>query len=291
MTFRSRFLLSAFMMGILLAATARPAAAQGLLWHLPETENFSVMYYGKFTQQDISKGNTGVAPPPIVWDREIIISSLSRAKGFYGGKEVDCRWIEISIRTGVFDEDIDTGPAGKRVYKILVPESKIIGKTTDADKIFVSMIPIALDKDGKTQGAKKIGTTSPKRMTAPVLHVYPILSLLTHYHDLKPTGSDNPINVDKPKQQISPDAYKKYTAFRSVESPSSRSENTASLYFSDLVPTKIAKWEVSVVHKSKNSSQGKDEFKPTWKFSTSMTVREITIGNVPAQIPDPKDLK
>ncbi|GAB4134823.1 MAG: hypothetical protein Tsb009_00310 [Planctomycetaceae bacterium] len=283
-----RVLLSFVVTGFLLTFSARPASAQGLLWKLPEQETFSVLYYGTFTQKDISQGNTGAAPEPIVWHREIIVKSLKKAQGYYDGVQVNCRWIEISVRTGKFDEDIDTGPAGKRVYKVLVPESKVVGKTKDDDTIFVSMLPIARDKDGKVMGVKKIGNTSPKRMTAPVLHIYPILSLLHHYRTLTPAPAENAITVAG--RQVSPDAYQKFTATRIIESPSRRTENTATLYFTDLVPTRLAKWEVKVVHKTKNSSQSRAQFRPTLEFSSSMTARTITQNNVQSQLPEPSEL-
>lgn len=278
-----------FLCGLLLAGNPRPAAAQGLLWHLPtEQENFTVLYYGTFTQKDISGGNQGVAAEPIVWHREIIIKSLKKENGYYNKKQVPCRWVELSVRTGKFDEDIDTGPAGKRVYKILVPESKVVGSTQDADTIFVSMIPIAKDKDGKVMGVKKIGNANPVRMKNAALHVYPILSLLHHYRSRSEVSGDTAITVAG--QQVGAGGYKKYTAARQIESRSRRTTNKATMYFSNNVPTRLAKWEVTVTHATKNSSQPRTAFMPTFEFTESMTARTINQGNAESQLPNPDEL-
>lgn len=275
--------------GLILAATPRPAAAQGLLWKLPkDQENFSVLYYGTFTQKDISTGNAGVAAEPIVWHREIIVKSLKREDGYYQGKKVPCRWVEFSVRTGKFDEEIDTGPAGKRVYKILVPESTIVGETKDPDTIFVSMIPVATDMNGKIMGVKKIGNANPVRMKNAVLHIYPLLSLLHHYRTRASAPGENAITVAG--QQVAPDGYKKYTSQRTIESRSRQSENKATMYFANNVPTGLAKWDVTVSHKTKNSSQPRSAFAPTFEFTESMTARTITQGNAQSELPEPKDL-
>jgi len=290
---RRTLILGMSLCGLLVGGSSTPVSAQGLLWKLPSDVNFSIEYYGTFTQKDISAGVAGAAPKPIVWQREIIVKSLKQEQGYYNGQAVKCRWIEISVRTGeLFEGDIDTGPAGKRVYKVLVPQSKVVNSTVDSDKIFVSMIPIARDKDGKIMGVKKIGNSKAKRITSPVLQVYPILTLLQHYRSLKPVPAVEAITIAK--QQVSSDNYKKFTASRVIESRSSRSESTATLYFVDnpqLVPTRLAKWKVIVVHKSKDASQNRDSaFKPTIEFTVEMTARTVTRGNVTSDLPDPKDL-
>lgn len=273
------------------ALFSQSAMAQGLLWKLPAEENVSVLYYGKFSQQDISKGNTGEVGKTITWDREIIVKSLKKANGYYNGKQVACRWIEISVRTGQLDDgDINTGPAGQRIYKVLVPESKIISSTTDDNKILVSMIPVALDKDGKVMGVKKIGETNPKRMTVSVLKVHPMLSLLGHYRTLKQETGGEPLTLLKGQPPVSSDQYKKYTASQTTESPAHRSTNTATIYCTDRIPTGIAQWEIKERHEAKNSSQSRKEFAPTYEYRSKMTAREVVKGNVQSQLPDLSEL-
>ena len=144
-----------------LLAETQQAAAQGLIRRLPTQEKMTAVYRGTYTQINGDE-KTSDKTETLEWDRELKIKSLSKSKGFYQGKEVDCRWFEIEIKTGKnVDGDIVPGKSGLRIYKILVPDAKVLDSNRDADTIFVSMIPIATNASGKIMGIKKIGDGSP----------------------------------------------------------------------------------------------------------------------------------
>jgi len=214
--------------------------------------------------------------------RELIVKSLKKAKGYHQGQEVDCRLLEISMQTGELSGGaIKPGPAAKRVYKVLVPESKIIGKPRDSEGIFVSMLPVATDKTGKTvMGLKKIGTGAEVPLTAPVLQVYPMLTLLQHYRSLNAMPAQGAIEIAG--KQIT--QYTRYKATRVIESPSSRSTNEATLVVTDQVPTGLAKWDVTLTREEKNSAQSWDERKLVTKITTSLTARTISFNDAQSEL-------
>jgi len=298
-----RFLFCAAVLTCLCAvAPERQAAAQGLIWQLPKDENFSVLYEGTYTQKDAPDAD-GVEKQPIVWTRHLMVKSLGREKGIYRGREVGCRWIELIVRTGEYDSNrqgdpIDTGPAGKRVYRVLIPESRIIGDTQDAQTIFVSLLPIAETADGKIQGVKKIGQSDPVRMKVPVLQVYPILSLLHHYRTLTPATGTSTFTIEErrapqtqyAKRTLTTDEYQQYTAERHVESRTRRATNNAVLFRSAEVPTGLLSWEVTVLHEGKDAGQGRDEFQTITEITTKLKVTKISYGDAQSELPHPKTL-
>ena len=275
------------------------AHAQGLIWRLSKEENFSVLYQ---TQQPPG-GNAEAANGR--WTRELQVKSLKREKGYFNGEEVDCRWLEFVLRMGEYDSNrqgdpIDTGPAGRRIFKVLVPESRIVGKTRDADGIFVSMIPVATTQDGKIQGFKQIGRSAPVRMKVPVLQVYPLLTLLHHYQTLtlQPGQKSFQIGVRRAPQTrytpqtLSPDQYKKYTAQRLIESRTRQVTNRAviSLCEPDRVPTGLLAWEVTVTHKAKDAGQKRSEFQKVAEVTSRMVAKEISYGDAQSLLPDLNNL-
>ncbi|MCH8829043.1 MAG: hypothetical protein IID45_05645 [Planctomycetes bacterium] len=271
------------------AASRRTASAQGLIWKLPAEEKCTVVFEGKLKQTE----KTDDAGPPIIWSRKLIIKSLKKMKGYYDNKEVDCRLLEISVITGEnIDGQIETGPAGKRIYKILVPESKIVGDTVDADKIFVSMIPIARNRKGEIMGIRKIGNAKQQRIKSPALQVYPILTLLRHYRTQKTLPSSSVLTVGPAEApiQIPAGQYRKVEASHVLQSRSTSSTNTATFYLVDSkhVPFGLARWDVTILHMSKDSSQSRDEFKNTLEYEVSMKVTKIIRGDAISELPELK---
>lgn len=264
----------------LTAAGSATARAQGLLWKLSDKPNFTVVYYGDYRQKD-APGADGAEKPEIAWKRQLTVKSIKKADGYYEGMKVPCRWIEISVSTGrIAEGEIDHGPAGKRTYTVLVPESRVLGKTTDADSIFVSMIPIAKDAGGKVQGMKQIGETRPQPIKSPVLQVYPVLTLLQHYRALKQVPGRQPLDLTKAVgKQLTAGQYKQYTAERTVESATRQTRNDATIFVSDEVPTGLAAWTVKIVHKGKNSSQKRSEFAVITTINVDMKATSVTYGN------------
>lgn len=303
-----RRLLSLVVPAFAAVAIATPAAyAQGLVWKLPAEENVHVLYTGKFEQKGPPDSN-GMSKVNS-WTRHIDVKVLKKAKGMYQGKEVDCRWIEIVVRTGEFDalrpQPIDAGPAGQRMYRVLVPESAVVGKTKDARTIFVSMLPIAKDKAGKVQGVRKIGLGKSEWMKSPVLQVYPIVTMLHHYRDVPLAAGTKSIDVEKrsgnqaayAKSTISADQTKTGKGSRVIEGNLRRMSNTATITFSDAVPTGLAGWVTKVVHEEirviEEMVDGQATKKKVRKYdlvaevTCTMTVKRIQIGDAQSQLPDP----
>jgi hypothetical protein len=272
---RLSFLFSAI--AVLVFATQRPAAAQGLIWKLPAAEKFTITYSGTYTQADLpAPANPANAPKKPEIRRELIVKSLGRDKGYYNGKLVDCRLLEFTVSTGEVGDGmiVDSGPGARRAYKALVPESAIVGGTHDKDGIFASMLPVATDQSGKkVYGLIKIGDAPAREMKVPVLQTYPMLTLLQHYRSLKKESSPGAVEIAK--MQVPAGQYTKYAATKVVESPSSRSTNTAEIIRTDRVPTGLGAWKVTLVREEKNSAQSRSEFKKVTTITTDLVCREI----------------
>ena len=143
---------------VCLLAIPTSANATGLLWNLPE-DGRSVSYQGTYTKQT-TDGN-----PEITWLRNMSIKSVGTVDAEYKGVSQPCRWVEIEVVTGKKGETgLDPGPAGGLLYKVLIPESKIVGDTKDVDDIPVSMIPIV-------KGYRRIGEGAVKPIKAKALQV------------------------------------------------------------------------------------------------------------------------
>ena len=272
---------------VIVAFGQRHASAQGLIWRLSPKENFRVVYYGSYVQVD-QPARAGAKVPVV--KRELIVKSLKKAKGYFDGKEVDCRWLEISVETGVIVggeiKKINSGPGAKRIYKVLVPEEKIVGDWKDAQDVFVSMLPIATDKTGKkVMGVMKIGNSPEKPIKSPVLQVYPMLTLLQHYR--KPTVTVGQGSITIAGKKIT--GFKNYKATQTIESRSSRSTSTAEFIVTDgtdQIPTGLGKWTVTLVREEKNSSQSRGEFKVVTTITTTLEAREITFGDATSDLKD-----
>jgi len=261
----------------LVFAAQQPAAAQGLIWKLPAAEKFTLEYSGTYTQDDLPAPPTpaNAAKKPEI-RRKLIVKSLGKDKGYHNGKLVDCRVLEFTISTGeVGDgEIVDSGPGARRTYKALVPESAIVGSTHDKDGIFASMLPVATDQSGKKiYGLIKIGDAPARDMKVPVLQTYPLLTLLQHYRSLKKVSSPGAEMIAG--MQVPAGQYTKYSATMVVESPSSRSTNTAEIIRTDRVPTGLGSWKVTLVREEKNSAQSRSEFKKVTTITTNLVCREI----------------
>lgn len=263
---------------LLLVVAPTTAFAQGLIWSLPEDGSW-VRFSG--TYQQVVFDATGDKTPTIedatstyecdaakidfaevvCWGRTVEIKSVGKETGKFRGNDVDCRWIEIKTTTGVKTETgIDPGPTGIRIWKVLVPESEIRGEAVDAADIPVSFLPVV-------KGFQKVGNAQPQPISAPVLQVYPMLTLVAQYRRVQPepTAGDPEINLDG--GTISP-----VKGEIIVESRTDRSTNTGILWRSDALPFGLAKWEVTLIREKKDATAGRDRFAPTTRVHVEMKV-------------------
>lgn len=274
-----RHLASAAAFTFALVAASLPVRAQGLIWKLPQEENIAVRYEGDYSQTDTAAVEVGLEKT--VWRRRLDVKSLGREQAEFEGRTVPCRWLEFKVTTGRIAEGaIDAGPTGTRLYKVLVPEHKIVGATRDSEGIRVEMLPVV-------RGLRKVGIRSPERIDSSVLRVYPVISLLGYYRDLKKVGTEV---VDVGGRQIqceklvAQDTRTEQFALK-IESRTHRTTNTAEICRSDEMPFGLAKWKVKVVHETKDTTEPRSAFEKVSEFEVEMTATQIS-ADARSELPD-----
>ena len=131
-----------FCLATMIAGTCSPTLyAQGLIFNLPQ-DGTGVEYEGEIAyttvRPDLAEGKETITKA-----RELSIKSVGRENAEWDGQVQPCRWIEIKVNTGNAGEaGIDPGPVGSRIYKVLVPESKILNASSDNNGIPNIMLPI-----------------------------------------------------------------------------------------------------------------------------------------------------
>jgi hypothetical protein len=237
---------------------ASSLSAQGLLWSLP-ADGAWIRYEGDYTQV-VQRGNE--AAVNLKWTRYITIRSVGKQDAEYQGVNQPCRWIEIKVETGDASGGVlDTGPGGLRMFKLLVPEQAIRGTVFEpvpkGKEIFAAFIPVA-------KGYRKLGDEEPQEITSGVFDLYPVVSLLRHYPDLKPVG--NPESMQLAMTAVNAQLYRGAIA---VERTNYRSENNAELYRCSELPFGVARWNVTVQISEKATTD------PRADFESTVTLREV----------------
>ncbi|MCA9057598.1 MAG: hypothetical protein KDA85_03835 [Planctomycetaceae bacterium] len=251
---------SGFAASLLLTAMVTPASAQGLLHYLPE-DGIQVEYEGILTQA------TGVEDEaPLTWNRELIIRSVGQEDAEFDGVVQPCRWIEIKVVTGKAGaQGIVPGPVGSRVYKVLVPESRIIPDAADEQTIPNHLIPIV-------RGYRRLGEESVEELNAQALRIYPTLTLLTTYDNPVPQGAPAPPEILKKDISVSAQQMKGQFV---MERPESRSTNDGEYWVTREVPFGLARWVVTVTREAKESAAPRSDFKVVSILKVDMKLREI----------------
>lgn len=250
-----------------LAAGPSPAFAQGLIWKLPEDEGAWVRFEGTYRQVEFrpesAEGNEEFGP----WIRHLTIKSLGRETAEFRGEQVPARWLEFKVVTGLEkDGTLDPGPVGARIYKVLVPESAILGKAVDENGIPVSYLPIV-------SGYRKVGDQEPQEMTAGVLQIFPTISLLQHYRQVEPTSD----GTEDPEVGLGPIEARQHTATETLETPGSRAVSEAVLWLGDEVPFGLARWTVKYTQEEKEERAPRTDFKPV--SETVVEMKAVEAGN------------
>ena len=258
-----------------IATLSNTVQAQGLLWSLPPDGHF-VQFEGKFTQRD-EQPETDAGNVTVEWLRQISIKSVGKEDALFNGKMVPCRWIEFKSVTGKQSEaGIDAGPnqEGVRIYKVLIPEHAIVGRVaqdgsvTDDDTIPISVIPIV-------RGVRKVAGNQPTPLRGRALQIYPMISMLLHYPKLETDGEEPALGTI-----LTPAAAPLFQGGNSkkdngrlvMESRTSRSTNTAQLWLSKDVPFGIAKWTITMVRETKETSDMRDAFAIASTVTIEMSV-------------------
>lgn len=246
-------------------AGVSPASAQSLIWSLPAEEaswvRFEGTYKDKQSLPDSSEGDL-----ELEWRRAVTIKSVGKQTVDYQGVATPCRWIEITSVTGKESEQgIQPGPFGTRIYKVLVPENKVIGKVVDGENIPVSFIPII-------KGYRKIGDREPTPINQKVLAADPMLAMIAYYPNLKPEGEAE--DLQTPEGAVS---ARKYVGTETLESETARTIQEGTLWVSKDSPFGLAKFQVKVVLQVKDLTAPKEEFKQTAEIVVDMAA--VAKGN------------
>ena len=241
-------------------ASTNSASAQSLLFNLPD-DGTMVEYEGKLVQ------STGPDDPkPLEWACELTIKSVGTEEAEFEGKAQPCRWIEIKTITGKAGAaGINPGPVGARIYKVLVPESKVIAEWQDADGIPNEVLPIV-------KGFRRLGEEEVKPIMEPGLRFYPVITLLTSYREPEVVASSDVPETLLQGQTVN---AKRMKGKLVMESQKVRSTNEADYWVSEEVPFGLARWLVTVSTEEKDSTAPVSEFKLTTLKKVDMKLRRI----------------
>ena len=253
-------LVSGLFVASALILNASGSLAQGLIFNLP-ADGTAVEYEGTIT---LSSGDQD--PSPLVWTSELSIKSVGKEEAEFQGTVQSCRWIEIKVLTGKSEAaGIDPGPVGARIYKVLVPESKISPDSVDADGIPNDVLPIV-------KGYRRLGEEAIKEIRSPGLVIYPTIALLTNYENPEVVASSDVPEVLAPGLSVTARRLKGVTV---AERPESRSTNTGEYWVSSEVPFGLARWVVSITTEEKESTAPRADFRLTQIRQTDMKLKRI----------------
>ena len=250
--------------GLLAAAAvlaAAPAASAGsLVWTLP-APGAVVRHEGTLTQTVTDRQNQTSTIERL---RQITVRSLETETADWKGNQVPARWLEIVSETGTAGErGLDTGPAGRVLYKVLVPEPAVVSGAADADGIPVAFLPVL-------RGWKQVGDGEPQEF-GPALRAYPTLTLLKEYEpkELTEEGDDT---ADTPAGSFPGTLYRGKVV---EESKRARVTNEATLMVSPDVPFGPARWEVTLTREVKDAGESRELFREVSKSVERLNVVEV----------------
>jgi hypothetical protein len=252
-----------------------PASAQILIWSLPAEDGTWVRFEGLYKQTRARPESTA-GDEQLEWRSELTISSVGRETATLDGKDLACRWVEFKTLTKPGGLDKEPGPGDLYVYKVLIPEDRVIGKTIDDETIPVTFLPIV-------KGFRRVGMREPEAVQEKALAVYPTVALLTYYPNLKSQGDE------AEELQLAGNAVKArlYKGSRIFKQPTARSTNAASQWRSDDVPFGLAKFQVTLTREEKALAATSDEFQRASLIEVEMAVAAVG-GDAHSELGDVK---
>ena len=250
----------ALVVGLGCCATPR-ANAQGLIWKLPADGTW-IRYEGTY-QQIETRSNTGGTDLTIQWIQHLTIKSIGSQEAEFEGKTVPCRWLEFKVQTGKKSEaGINPGPVGASIYKVLVPESRVIGKLADDETIPVSFLQIV-------KGFRKDGEKPVEVMTGSVLQIYPKIALIRHYNTLEKEGEAESLDVG-----VGSVTAQKWKGKHEAENLQNHTVQEAELWRSDEIPFGLAQWSVKLTMERKGDNEARSLFKQVAQTLVEMKALE-----------------
>ncbi len=257
-----------------LACTAFPqiGQAQGLLFHLPE-DGTGVEYEGTIVQETI-RDDIKAGKETITKARMISIKSVGREDREFDGSVQPCRWIEIKVVTGDAGEaGINPGPVGSRIYKVLIPESKILATAADDSGVPNIMLPIV-------EGYRRSGEAEVVKIESQAISTYPTICQLMNYPEQNVISA-----ASAPATKMTNAAFsaKHIKGSQVMESRDGRTTNEADFWVTTEVPFGLARWEVVVKREKKESAATRDDFTEFSTTKSVMSVRRI-LNNVESEL-------
>lgn len=241
--------------------SAPRANAQGLIWKLPADGTW-IRYEGTY-QQIETRSNTGGTDLTIQWIQHLTIKSVGALEAEFEGKTVPCRWLEFKVQTGKKSEaGINPGPVGASIYKVLVPESRVIGKLADDETIPVSFLPMV-------KGYRKEGDKPVEEMTGSVFQIYPKVARFMHYKTLEKEGEPEPLDL-----ATGPVTAQKWKGKYEAENSQGHTVQEAELWRSDEVPFGLAQWSVKQSMERKGNNEPRSSFKQVAQTLVEMKALE-----------------
>lgn len=259
---------------IFLACTtfSQTSQAQGLLFHLPE-DGTGVEYEGEIIQETI-RDDIKAGKETIRKARVISIKSVGREDREFDGSLQACRWIEIKVVTGDAGEaGIDPGPVGSRIYKVLVPEIKILESAADDSGVPNIMLPIV-------EGYRRSGEAEVVSIKSQAIGIYPTICQLMNYPEQNVVSAASAPSTKMANASFS---AKHIKGVQVMERRESRTTNEADFWVTKEVPFGLARWEVVVKREKKESTANRDDFKEFSTTKSTMSVRRI-LNNVESEL-------
>ena len=246
--------------------------AQGLMFFLPE-DGTGVEYEGEIVQETI-RDDIKVGKETVTKARMISIKSVGREDREFEGTLQPWRWIEIKVVTGDAGEaGINPGPVGSRIYKVLVPESKIIEAAEDATGVPNVMFPIV-------EGYRRSGEAEVRPIKSHAISIYPTICQLTNYPEQNVVSASATPSTKMANASFS---AKHIKGKQVMERRESRTTNEADFWVTKEVPFGLARWEVVVTQEKKESTANRQDFTEFSTTKSVMSVRRI-LDNVESEL-------
>ncbi len=242
------------------AAVTPVAGAGGLVWSLPAPGTM-VRHEGTLTQTLTDRLNQTRI---VERRRQITVRALDAETATVDGQPVPARWLEIVSEVGTRGErGLETGPAGRVLFKVLVPESGVAGVIADEKGIPEAFLPTL-------RGWKQVGDLEPVEF-GPALRAYPSLTLLKEFEPAEVTneGADA---ADTPAGRFEGIRYRGKVV---EESERARVTVEGTFLISPDVAFGPAQWEITLTRESKDASKDRDAFRETSKTVERMSVHEV----------------
>lgn len=248
-----------------LAGPVAPASAQILIWSLPQDEGAWIRLEGAY-RQTRTRPNSNAGDEVLEWRSELTISSVGRETVEVDGADAACRWVEFKAVTKPNGVDQQPGPGDIFLYKVLIPEDRVVGKTTDEQSLPITFLPIV-------KGFRRVGQREVEPVQEKILAVYPTIALLTYYPDLKAEGEE----AQELQVAGNPVAVHLFKGTRHFKRATNRSANVASLWRSDEVPFGLARFQVALTVEQKDLTATDDEFQRISLVEVDMAA--VAVGN------------